>query len=864
MDFNAINDLAVFGDPSYQEGDLKSEHPLMDQMLDGLPVEIEASKEKYFQSLQRTLRDQTYGDTQEALTFSQRFLPVLRDAVAAAVEGPRSTSRGREGEDVGLLMLLAELDPAKVALAILQYALHVVYTEADMTEGSIVVGKAIYGELWAKGAFPGKKEAAERKRMEKAIKERTGRLSKRTKLVRDRVDWHDPRWSHRMNTKAGIWALDLLLKTLPDLFELVEYPERRQKGRELVVVNITRLALTDLGLGVIQQARDVAIWDNPVFSPELVEPKPWTGFHTGGSHDQRVPRSLLRRHFPATKAATTAAIKDGTMQPTLDALNTLQAVPWTINKRVLGVLNACRQAGLEFEGLPGKPLQMPKAPAKDASEDQQRLFRYRFREAKLFNLAVGADIGLLTAIVDKAEELSQHDRFYTPMNLDWRGRVYGMPYFNFQRDDKVRALFLFADGAPIGEEGIYWLKVHVANCGDFDKVSKRPFADRVAWVDANIERIKELTWTPMKDLWWTKADKPFLFLAACQELASAMEIGCSYVTRLPVSFDGSCSGLQHLCAMTRAPEGSKVNLTANAAPSDVYQIVADEVRAEVAYDSVHGAVEESKSGRRRDNKQLANMLLNYGIDRKLVKRNVMTYCYSSEENGMRKQIMEDTMDPLNIKVLEGKIAEHPFGPDKGFAAASYLAKQNYAAITRTVHYPEQAKEFLRKLAQALAHEAKSLKWTTPAGLPWINRYHKTKTDRVRLWLHDREVRIRVAMGEETKINKEKAANAVSPNFVHALDAAHLLRTTNAARAAGITAMATVHDSFGCRACDAGRFRRIIREEFVRMYVQHDVLREVLEAAKCDLTQHNWDKLPDVPTYGSLDLQEVLDADYAFA
>jgi DNA-directed RNA polymerase len=42
-------------------------------------------------------------------------------------------------------------------------------------------------------------------------------------------------------------------------------------------------------------------------------------------------------------------------------------------------------------------------------------------------------------------------------------------------------------------------------------------------------------------------------------------------------------------------------------------------------------------------------------------------------------------------------------------------------------------------------------------------------------------------------------------------------------AAGITATATVHDSFG-----PDRFRQIIREQFVRMCGEHDVLAEVLE------------------------------------
>ena len=74
-----------------------------------------------------------------------------------------------------------------------------------------------------------------------------------------------------------------------------------------------------------------------------------------------------------------------------------------------------------------------------------------------------------------AERMAEYQRFYTAMNLKSRGRVYCVPSFNFQREDRVRALFLFADGEPIGDEGIYWLKVQLANCGDFRGSARGPF-----------------------------------------------------------------------------------------------------------------------------------------------------------------------------------------------------------------------------------------------------------------------------------------------------------------------------------------------------------------------------------------------------
>jgi DNA-directed RNA polymerase len=225
-----------------------------------------------------------------------------------------------------------------------------------------------------------------------------------------------------------------------------------------------------------------------------------------------------------------------------------------------------------------------------------------------------------------------------------------------------------------------------------------------------------------------------------------------------------------------------------------------------------------------------------------------------------------------MAVLTGKLSEHPLGEyaDKPFKdatsspASSYLAEKIFEAIKSVVSLPEQAKVYVQKLAQILAAEGKPVRWTTPTGLPWANRYFEPNTKVVSLWLHDARVQLTVGDGRTKQIRAKKSSNAISPNLVHALDASHLAMVVNAAVAEGITSLATVHDSFGCLASRAGRFRKIIREQFVRMYEEHDVLAEITEAAKRDLNEHDWKLLPQEVEYGSLRLQDVIEAEYAFA
>src|SRR5262249_1012651 len=158
-------------------------------------------------------------------------------------------------------------------------------------------------------------------------------------------------------------------------------------------------------------------------------------------------------------------------------------------------------------------------------------------------------------------------------------------------------------------------------------------------------------------------------------------------------------------AMTRSGEGALVNLTSSSTtPQDVYQTVADAVRQRIEHD-----VEVAEVS------QYAQLWLRYGVDRKLVKRNVMTFAYSSKKFGRGNQHMAALMKPLRFEVLEGKYKEHPFGDNEPEqkACAPYLAGHVYDAIGEIVSLPAQAMAFLQKAAKALAHEGKPLSWRTP-------------------------------------------------------------------------------------------------------------------------------------------------------
>ena len=72
-----------------------------------------------------------------------------------------------------------------------------------------------------------------------------------------------------------------------------------------------------------------------------------------------------------------------------------------------------------------------------------------------------------------ANDLVNYEEFYLPCNFDFRGRVYPIPTFSPHRDDHIKAMFYLANVRPITRRGFEWLCVHLANVGDFEKISKR-------------------------------------------------------------------------------------------------------------------------------------------------------------------------------------------------------------------------------------------------------------------------------------------------------------------------------------------------------------------------------------------------------
>jgi DNA-directed RNA polymerase len=659
-------------------------------------------------------------------------------------------------------------------------------------------------------------------------------------------------------------GLFFLAQQSTDLFEHFEKTDTKTGEVQM------HLGFTEVAHEALQKVQDRQQWTTPVYQSMMTAPNPWTAFDTGAYNDERIAKTvkMVNTFVPATKKLVAAAVE--AKQPFVYTVNAIQEVPLRINRTVLDALTFAHETRLKVGKLPGSRL----VAAEDADAEAKRGVRKD-------NRVINAKHAVVTRDLEEAKLLVDQERFFQPHTLDWRSRVYAKPGFNHQRADYVKGLFELADGEVLNETGVKWLKWNTATTAGFKvngrALDKSPFDVRVQWTEDNLETILAVAKDPIASLsLWQDADSPFCFLASCVTLADYLSDPTGYICRLPIAIDGSCSGIQHFSAIMRDREGgSLVNLTPSELPQDIYAAVA----------AISGPLVEADLNHEDEViRKHAQLWSSYGIDRKVTKRNVMTYGYGSEVSGFADQLYEDIIN------VSAESRAH-FGVTKDnwvemMAVARYLGNHNMTGIQQVVKGAPQVMAFLKAVAGTMAKANLPVGWTTPMGFPVLNAYYKPKFQRIETMLWNKALNVpvrydpKVMTGYTSDLNKFKQRSSISPNFIHSLDAAHLQMVVLNSKAEGIHNFLLIHDSFAALPNHMDKFARIVRESFVEMYEGRDPLADLLTTARQDLinlaaTQDETDakntakyikeldKLM-VPAQGALDINSILDSQYAFA
>jgi DNA-directed RNA polymerase len=227
------------------------------------------------------------------------------------------------------------------------------------------------------------------------------------------------------------------------------------------------------------------------------------------------------------------------------------------------------------------------------------------------------------------------------------------------------------------------------------------------------------------------------------------------------------------------------------------------------------------------------------IQRKTVKRNVMTLGYGGTAYGMGQQVIEDTRDIS------------PYLRDKEHLWGALLGSLVYQTCYDELKGPARMLRLFQTLAERANEKKVYLSWTSPiTNFPVCQAYRKPTTKRTELKYGEEILKVQLQVWEETTVNESKQKTGAAPNIVHSLDAVHLTMCIHDADY--ITTV--VHDSFGCHAGNMNNMFMHVRQKFVDLY-KEEPLEDILQ--QLDATDLS-------PPKGTLDVESVLKSDFAFA
>ena len=411
-----------------------------------------------------------------------------------------------------------------------------------------------------------------------------------------------------------------------------------------------------------------------------------------------------------------------------------------------------------------------------------------------------------------ADEIGSR-KFYTGIFADFRGRLYPtMTGLNVLGDDLQKGLIRLGKKREITEDGIYWLKIHLANCCGQDKL---PLEDRIAYIEANWAILSaQVEFKTQKH--WQTLDSPFCALGAIIELVKCNN-NPKYKTDIMTAIDATNSGSQFYSALARDKNGMFLtNLTDVEDRQDLYLAVADKVWSKWSGDDFWHQY--------------------YGDRRKLAKRPVMTIAYNAQERTIADAIYSD---------------HSPDYPDMKRKDAQDLANAIYDAYYDIMPGVEGVMNFFTALAKEANDNDNDLKVVIPqTEWPMLHNYRKDVVKRMQFRFGNKLTNVSVCIGRGKKLMKPKQKISAAPNIIHAVDASLVHLLLNHVN----YGVLTIHDSFMTHPSDTEKLFSDVRETFYRI-VKVDILKEI-STVNTEVT--------DFVEYGDGDLKGVLYNDFCFS
>lgn len=773
-----------------------------DRIARQLALETAMDREGQARLASRTRRaeERSYAS---GTTYGKAALNTALEGVAKEIsQGLSRITNGSPGQDHRLIRdRIGEADPEVLALLTIKVCLDVLGglggkdNKITYTNTVVAIGKAVQMELrlnFYKQADP---------KLFKQVTERfhksTGTRQKGTvyklSFNREGIEWKA--WGASICAKVGSWLLDCLQRATG--WVSTDLTGTGYKNRILLVrFSDSFLSMKDR---IMERAQELAYCTWPM----LCEPVDWDNGVTGGylTGDARSFTMVRSEGVPLMQGALF-----------IQMLNNLQRQAYRINRQVYEVAEHCFENFFSVGQFKREERhEPPSRPAEGASEETIKEYKRARRQLEDINAQLERDNWRTTEAMYVARKFVDEERFWVPWSADYRGRLYPLnSSLTPQGTDFDKSLFYFAEEGPVNE---YWLAFAVATTYGLDKAT---MADRVAWTRDNTELITTIALNPLDTISeWRKAEEPWCFLASCFEYHACCIAKTKATSGLPVGIDATCSGLQHLSAMTGDGEAAAlVNVTPTPVPADGYRTVAEQAKKHL------------------DEKY------HQWLTRKVTKRTVMTTPYGVTRHSARGYIREA------LKEAGCDLSEAGLLTTFTEAIYSKAMPEVFAGPVKVMTWIQES------AARIMRSGAEYLQWTTPSGFVVRQQANKPKLKQIRSNLMGSGVlKPRVYDGPgDVDIDKHKACTA--PNLVHSLDATLL----HFAFSEWDKPFTVIHDCALGRSCDMDAMGASIRLHFAEMY-KGDVLQDW--AAQVGAF------IPDDLIKGTLDIDLVNQSTYFF-
>ena len=508
-------------------------------------------------------------------------------------------------------------------------------------------------------------------------------------------------------------------------------------------------------------------------------------------------------------------------QSIFDSINYIQSTPWKVNlpllhqvkkdlripKKVDFIKTPYPDSSLSRWDIDLKECELSKKEIKEI-ESIRAVFK---EKVQLYNADVGdyeSALGKYRAVklaIQIAERYID-ETLYFPHSFDTRGRIYPIPIgLSPQGSDVVKSLLLYKNTEKLTERGIKWNWAYLASLYGDDKIT---FEERVL-------RGQELL-----DADYLEADEPYQFLSHQIELEKWVN-DLDYIPNTRIHLDACNSGSQFTSAITGDRKGC---LATNVIPTfkengvqerkDAYMLV-----AEKSVVVCNDMIREGSSVEAVTIEFLRGLLEENG--RKICKTPVMVSNYGGTAGG-RAEILWDMLRELQVdrKWITKKIATL-FSRIIGDSIQGVLVGGKAFEI------------YIHKMNNVIARDNREIYWDTSDGFRVIHIKNKElKPKQVSCLLPGaRRTTTITKKSYSSDVSPSKMKSAISPNYIHSLDAELLRRVALKMERQGIENSDWIHDSFGCHPNYVDEMLDITKKEFSKLvrraplYVLDQQLRE---------------------------------------